>query len=125
VAAWLKEKSLDAVVIAALDLVAWLFNLRGSDVDRTPVALAFALVHADGSADLFMAPEKVTPDLVAHLGEGVRLAPEMPSCPRLKRWAGARLRSIPIAAWRQFSARSKVPGRRLRRCSIPRSCPRR
>jgi Xaa-Pro aminopeptidase len=75
VAAWLADKGCDAVVIAALDSVAWLFNMRGADVERTPVALAYALVHADGSADLFMAPEKVTPELVAHLGQGVRLFP--------------------------------------------------
>jgi len=74
VADWLADKTCDAVVIAALDSVAWLFNLRGADVERTPVALAYALVHADGTADLFIAPEKVTPDLVAHLGAGVRLA---------------------------------------------------
>jgi Xaa-Pro aminopeptidase len=72
---WLADKGCDAVVIAALDSVAWLFNIRGADVDCTPVALAFALVHADGQADLFLAPEKVTPDLVAHLGPDVRIAP--------------------------------------------------
>ena len=74
VAAWLADKTCDAVVIAALDSVAWLFNMRGADVERTPVALAYALVHADDTADLFIAPDKVTPDLVAHLGAGVRLA---------------------------------------------------
>ena len=75
VAAWLKERNLDTAVISALDGLAWLFNIRGSDVERTPVALAFALAHADGSADLFIAPEKVTPDLRAHLGPQVRIAP--------------------------------------------------
>ena len=62
-------------VLAALDSVAWAFNLRGTDVPRTPVARAFALVAADGSASLFLAPEKVTPELVAHLGPTVALHP--------------------------------------------------
>jgi Xaa-Pro aminopeptidase len=70
---WLGEQGCDAVVIAALDSVAWLFNMRGADVERTPVALAYAIIHADGAADLFLAPEKVTPELVAHLGETVRV----------------------------------------------------
>jgi Xaa-Pro aminopeptidase len=74
VAAWLAQQGCDAVVIAALDSVAWLFNIRGSDVACTPVALAYAVVHADGTSDLFLAPEKVTPELVAHLGAGVRVA---------------------------------------------------
>lgn len=73
VAAWLAERGLDAAVISALDSVAWLLNMRGSDVACTPVALAFALAHVDGSADLFIAPEKVTPELRAHLGPDVRI----------------------------------------------------
>ncbi|WP_448580074.1 aminopeptidase P family protein [Thermaurantiacus sp.] len=63
----------ELAVIAALDSVAWAFNIRGSDVPRTPVARAFALVAADGTATLFLAPEKVTPDLVRHLGDTVSL----------------------------------------------------
>src|SRR4030095_15364733 len=38
-----------------------------------PVALAYALVHADGTADLFVASEKIAPDVRKHLGNGVRL----------------------------------------------------
>jgi Xaa-Pro aminopeptidase len=75
VAEWLAAQGLDAVVIPALDSVAWLLNLRGADVARTPVALSFVIAHADGTADLFIAPEKVTPELRAHLGNAVRLAP--------------------------------------------------
>jgi Xaa-Pro aminopeptidase len=73
VADWLEENRADAAVLAALDSIAWTFNLRGTDVSRTPVALAFALVHADGTADLFVAGEKVTAELRQHLGNGVRL----------------------------------------------------
>ncbi len=73
IAEWLDGQGADAAVLAALDSVAWTFNVRGSDVDHTPVALAYALVHADGTADLFVAGEKVTAELRAHLGNGVRL----------------------------------------------------
>ena len=70
---WLKEEGADAAVLAALDSIAWTFNLRGADVSHTPVALAYAVVHSDGTADLFVAPEKVDADVKAHLGNGVRL----------------------------------------------------
>ena len=40
---------------------------------HTPVALAYAFVHADGTADLFVASEKIGPDVRQHLGNGVRL----------------------------------------------------
>ena len=43
------------------------------DVTHTPVALAFALVNADGTADLFVEGEKIGDDVRAHLGNGVRL----------------------------------------------------
>jgi Xaa-Pro aminopeptidase len=73
VADWLTQKKADAAVLAALDSVAWTFNLRGTDVSHTPVGLAFAIVNADGTADLFVAGEKVGDDVRAHLGNGVRL----------------------------------------------------
>lgn len=73
IAQWLTANGADAVVLAALDSVAWTLNLRGADVARTPVALAFALVNADSSADLFVAPEKLDEEVRAHLGDSVRL----------------------------------------------------
>ena len=70
---WLKGEGADAAVLAALDSIAWTFNLRGADVTHTPVALAYALVNQDGTADLFVAGEKVDAAVRAHLGNGVRL----------------------------------------------------
>ena len=73
IAEWLGKQGADAAVLAALDSIAWTFNVRGADVSHTPVALAYALVNADGTADLFVASEKVGPDVAQHLGNGVRL----------------------------------------------------
>jgi Xaa-Pro aminopeptidase len=72
-AEWLAEQQADAAVLSALDSIAWTFNVRGQDVDRTPVALSFAVVQADGTADLFVAPEKLADDVRQHLGNGVRV----------------------------------------------------
>lgn len=71
VADWLKQEGYDATVISALDSVAWLLNMRGTDVSNTPVALSYVLAHADGTAELFIASDKVTPELVKHLGNAV------------------------------------------------------
>jgi Xaa-Pro aminopeptidase len=73
VADWLASEGHDAVVIPALDSIAWLLNIRGSDVAHTPVALSYVVAHKDGSAELFIAPEKVTPELVRHLGNAVTI----------------------------------------------------
>jgi Xaa-Pro aminopeptidase len=75
VADWLKREHYDAAVISALDSIAWLLNIRGSDVDRTPVALSYVIAHDDGTAELFIAPEKVTTELTQHLGNAVTIRP--------------------------------------------------
>lgn len=54
----LRERRADWHFIATLDDIAWLFNLRGSDVSYNPVFVAFALVSQD-QAILFVAPSKV------------------------------------------------------------------
>ncbi len=73
IADWLAKEGHDAVVIPALDSVAWLLNIRGADVAHTPVALSYVIAHKDGSAELFIAPEKVTPELTRHLGNAVTI----------------------------------------------------
>lgn len=73
IAAWLRQRGDDATILSALDSIAWTFNIRGSDVDHTPVALSYAVARADGTADLFIAPEKLTDELRAHLGNRVAL----------------------------------------------------
>lgn len=70
---WLKARKLDATVMTALDSIAWTFNIRGADVSRTPVTLSFALIHVDGTADLFIDEVKVTAEVRAHLGNAVRV----------------------------------------------------
>ena len=91
VAAWLRDRKLDAAVISALDSIAWLLNIRGADVDRTPVALSYVVAHADGTAELFIAPEKVTPELVRHLGNAVTVRPRSEFEAALASLAGRRV----------------------------------
>jgi Xaa-Pro aminopeptidase len=67
----------DAAVITAPASIAWLFNIRGGDVIRSPLPLSQAVLRADGTARLFLDPAKVTDDLPAWLGNQVSLeAPE-------------------------------------------------
>ncbi|KAJ4913897.1 aminopeptidase P1 [Raphanus sativus] len=55
----LKQESARGYVIAALDEVAWLYNIRGTDVAYCPVAHAFAIVTTD-SAFLYLDKKKVS-----------------------------------------------------------------
>ncbi|HYE26747.1 MAG TPA: aminopeptidase P family protein [Allosphingosinicella sp.] len=85
---WLREQKADAAVLSALDSIAWTFNVRGQDVEHTPVALSFALVHEDGTADLFVASEKIGDDVRQHLGNGVRVHERHAFEPHLRSLAG-------------------------------------
>jgi Xaa-Pro aminopeptidase len=62
-----------AAVITAPASLAWLFNIRGGDVIRSPLPLGQAILNADGTARLFLDPRKVTQDLPAWLGNQVAL----------------------------------------------------
>ena len=98
VADWLSAKKLDATVISALDSVAWLLNVRGEDVERTPVALSFVLANSDGTADLFVAPEKLDDNVRAHLGNAVRVHTPEAFVPALRELKGKRIAVDPERA---------------------------
>ncbi len=98
IAELLAAQKCDSVVLSALDSIAWAFNFRGKDVARTPVALAFALVHADGSADLFISEDKVDDALRAHLGGRVWLHPYEGFTTALTALAGKRVMIDPERA---------------------------
>ncbi|XP_059489663.1 uncharacterized protein LOC132204848 [Neocloeon triangulifer] len=61
-----------ATVVAALDEVAWLLNLRGADVPFTPVIRAYLTLELRPAAQvtLYVANSKLTPAVRTHLAEG-------------------------------------------------------
>ncbi|MEK9900914.1 MAG: aminopeptidase P family protein [Rhodospirillaceae bacterium] len=69
----IKGGGADATVLTQPDSIAWLLNIRGADVDHTPLPLSFAILHADASVDWFVAAEKLTDELAPHLGDRVRV----------------------------------------------------
>ncbi|PAX08138.1 aminopeptidase P family protein [Sphingomonas lenta] len=98
IADWLEQRNADAVVLSALDSIAWVLNVRGGDVDHTPVALAYALVHRDGTADLFVAPEKVDDAVRQHLGNSVRVHDRAEFVSNLSKLGGKRVAVDPERA---------------------------
>ncbi len=55
----LRDEGLDGVFLSDPTTVAWLTNLRGHDVEHVPVALMFALFHADDRLVLFVDPTRL------------------------------------------------------------------
>ena len=94
----LSAQGQDAVILSALDSIAWAFNVRGRDVSRTPVALAYALIRADATADLFVDPGKVGEDVAQHLGNAVSIRPREAFGDTLDAFAGKRVSVDPERA---------------------------
>lgn len=75
-------------VLSLPDNIAWLLNIRGSDIRCNPVPHAFALLHSSGAVDLFADPAKTTGAVRAHLGPDIALATPDAFLPRLKALEG-------------------------------------
>lgn len=71
VAEALRKDAADAAVLSAPDSVCWLLNIRGGDVPYAPLVLAFAIVRADGSVQLFVDSRKLSPESREWLGPDV------------------------------------------------------
>lgn len=67
VQASLAQAGHEAVVLTMPDSICWLFNIRGTDIPHTPVALAFAIVPKQGKAELFIAPQRFSDSALAHV----------------------------------------------------------
>ena len=52
--------AVEGLLLSDAHNVAWAFNLRGSDIAHTPLALAFAMVPREGKAVVFLAPERLS-----------------------------------------------------------------
>ena len=63
---FLQENNADALCLSLLDEIAWLFNIRGSDVVCNPVLMAYAVVTSD-AAHLFCDERKITEEVRQHL----------------------------------------------------------
>ncbi len=68
----MKARKADALVLVALDTIAWLFNVRSADVDHNPVAIAYGLV-VDGVGHLYTDLDKISPAARKALGKSVQL----------------------------------------------------
>ena len=62
----MKETSADAHLLASLDDIAWLLNLRGNDIAYCPLFLSYLLVYED-HAELFADEKKFPDDLLREL----------------------------------------------------------
>ena len=113
-----------AAVITAPASIAWLFNIRGGDVIRTPLPLGQAIIRADGGADLFLDPAKVDAKIRTWLGERVRLQPDYALDDALGAMTGMRVLVDPALSSAWYFDRLEAAGAVVVRSEDPSALPR-
>jgi len=126
IAAILTDKGAEAAILTAPATMAWLFNIRGGDVIRSPLPLSQAILNSDGTARVFLDPAKVTPDLNAWLGNEVRLETpaDLPAALNELKGKSVLIDPAQSSAW-YFDALSAAGAQVVRGedpCTLPRAC---
>jgi Xaa-Pro aminopeptidase len=115
-----------AAVLTDPSSIAWLLNIRGGDVPFTPFALGFAIVHANGSVELFMDPAKLPEATRAWLGNTVSVADREALAAALGKLAGKRVRVDPAGSPVWFAQRLREAGATVVSapdpCLLPKAC---
>ena len=77
---WMIPNKLDAILITALDEIAWLLNVRGSDVEYNPVVISYLLVTMDHTYWFVRKDAFAEPDEETRASFGELLADEVTIC---------------------------------------------
>lgn len=120
----LREAGQDAAILSDPASLAWLFNIRGADVEFTPIALGFALLFADSTATLFMPGAKLPPETRAQLGPDVTLAERAALPAALAALAGKAVRYDPAAMPVWFKTTLEAAGAKIAEAPDPTALPR-
>ena len=124
----LAEDRIDAAILTLPDAIAWLLNVRGTDIPHTPVVLCFAILHAQGQVDLFLDSRKVSDAGRAHLGPEVAIHVPGALGDALDRLGkeGKAVRLDPATAPSWIADRLAAAGARIARgpdpCALPKAC---
>ncbi len=106
----IRENSCDAIVISSLCDIAWLYNLRGGDIENTPVFLSYAIITK--TEDKLFVNESAIADVRAELeADGVTVLPYSEFYPVLSALSG-------ISVMVDYSAVSEAIVAALKNCKI-------
>jgi Xaa-Pro aminopeptidase len=124
IAAAVAASGASATVLTSPTSLAWLFNIRGGDVKATPLPLGAAILHDDGRAELFLAPEKVDADLKRFLGNEVAVKPPEDLTAAFAALKGHTVSLDPALASAWFFEALEAAGAAIQRATDPVALPR-
>ncbi|MYG51686.1 MAG: aminopeptidase P family protein [Rhodospirillaceae bacterium] len=122
----LTERGVEAAVLTLPDSIAWLLNIRGRDVPRTPFPLSFAVLRNDATVTLYAPAGKVDAALARHLGDGVAVEPPDAFEAALGGFAGRKVLADPASAadriFRVLDEAGALVERGADPCQMPKAC---
>ncbi len=124
----LQKDGVAAAVITLPDSIAWLLNVRGGDVERSPLPLSFAVLHADGGVEWFVEAAKLSDGLSRHLGNAVSIEQPGRLGDALDRLGGqgVKVQADPATAARWVFERLRAAGAEIvpgaDPCQLPKAC---
>lgn len=124
IGALLQAAGEEAAILSDGASLAWLLNIRGTDLEFCPFALGYVILHQNGQAELFMAPKKITDALRAHLGPDVKIALPSDLPAALSALQGKKVRYDPATMPVWFEMRLREAGALITQASDPVALPR-
>ncbi|WP_438991478.1 aminopeptidase P family protein [Lentibacter sp.] len=121
----LRASGHSAAVITLPDSIAWLLNIRGSDIPRNPVPHAFAILFDTGHVTLFADPKKIDDMLRTHLGAEVKLRPSSAFEPTLHSLQGTvqvDRKTAPVKVAQELAEGSATLSWGDDPCILPKAC---
>ena len=73
---YLKKFKSSAYIINQPDALAWLLNIRGMDLEHTPIILSRALIFSNGNISLFIDSSRIERNILRHFSKGIKIFPE-------------------------------------------------
>lgn len=75
IAAELRAKKADALLLTQCESINWLLNIRGSDIPALPVVKAFAVLYSNAAMEFFIDPSRLDCQFTPHVGSDVAVYP--------------------------------------------------
>ncbi len=117
------KQGADAALITSPASIAWLLNIRGGDVKCTPLPLSTAIIDKTGQVNFYVAPEKLTDEVRAHLGNEVSIENETAIEDELKALKGQTVIADPNVTSAWYFETLKASGAKVKSAQDPVALP--
>ena len=126
IASKIQDAGADAALITSPASIAWLLNVRGGDVQCTPLPLSTLIIDREGQVDLFIDFDKITDEIRHHLGNQITLHNEQTLKPHLESFSGLTIMVDPATTSAWYSETLETAGAqvlaKMDPIAIPKAC---